>query len=88
MDQAGAVCRTEGGQDLPGDRDGLLLGEGAASGQLVGERAALHQLHDDEGPTVVLAGVEGGDGVGVREAGGCPRLGEEAAAHALRRAGV
>ncbi len=81
MDDAARVRAIErvGGLLEPVER--LLSRNAAAVTEAIEHRATVEVLHDDQGPSVVLADVEDGDDVAVaRESGGGVRLPLEARA--------
>jgi hypothetical protein len=63
-------------QNLPADLPGSFLLRGPLR-RFVGQSPAGQQLHDDERPAVVLAGIEDPDDVGVGEPAGRSGLGLE-----------
>jgi hypothetical protein len=68
--------------DFGGDPHGALGREGALARESLGQRRALHVLHDDEGAAVGEAScVEDHRGARVLEAGHRPRLAHEAFGH-------
>ena len=78
MDEPDAVRRTERAQHVVDDAHRLVDRQGAAVGDALGERAAIHQLHHEVEEAVGVAGIEDGDGVGVGERGGRTGLADEA----------
>ena len=73
----------EAAADFGDDEEGELVGEACATGEFGAvdgaEVPAVHMVHGEEEGAVVLADIEDGDEVSVREAGGDACLFEEAA---------
>ena len=65
VDEPGAVRGVERVGDLLADADDVGDGETAVLVDQVAQRGAVDQLHDDVRDAVVVAGVVGGDDVGV-----------------------
>ena len=82
MDEPARVGGVQGGCDLRGDRDRLLLGQRPLREQLF-ELGAVDEAHRDVQLAGDLAGVVDGDDVRVVDRGGQPRLAQEALAEAL-----
>ena len=83
--EPGAVRGVERVGHLLADADDVGDGEAAVLVDEVAQGRAVDQLHHDVGDAVVVAGVVGGDDVGVREAGRGDRLVAEPGAGARRR---
>jgi hypothetical protein len=65
VDDPGVVRGVEGVGDLLADADDVGDGETVVLVDQVAQRGAVDQLHDDVRDALVVAGVVGGDDVGV-----------------------